>query len=162
MFNLKRCLAVNRIAIGDKELVIVNQHLEAYDDGDGKEEQTKELKSLIDKEYELGNYVIVGGDFNQSFTNVDTSMYPVVEGNWKPGVIDSSKFENFNLLMDNSYPTCRSLSTTYFGKDKNTFPYYMIDGFMVTKNITVDSINTLNYGFVSSDHNPVLLNITIN
>ncbi|MBR6071472.1 MAG: endonuclease/exonuclease/phosphatase family protein [Acholeplasmatales bacterium] len=162
MFNLKRCLAVNRIAVGDKELVIVNQHLEAYDDGDGKEEQTKELKSLIDKEYELGNYVIVGGDFNQSFTNIDTSMYPFVEGNWKPGVIDSNKFENFNLLMDNSYPTCRSLSTPYVDKDKKTFPYYMIDGFMVSKNITVESINTLNYGFENSDHNPVLLNIVIN
>ena len=38
----------------------------------------------------------------------------------------------------------------------------MIDGFMVSKNITVESINTLNYGFENSDHNPVLLNIVIN
>ena len=36
--NLKRCLLVERIPIADsdKELVLVNLHLEAYDDGEGK------------------------------------------------------------------------------------------------------------------------------
>ena len=50
MVNLKRCLLVNRISISgsNKELVVVNLHLEAYDDGEGKIAQTKMLKEFID------------------------------------------------------------------------------------------------------------------
>lgn len=41
--NLKRCLSINRLPIegSDKELVIVNLHLEAYDDGDGKKRRRR-------------------------------------------------------------------------------------------------------------------------
>ena len=51
----------------DKQLVIINLHLEAYDDGSAREKQMKVLKDIMVKEYEKGNYVIVGGDFNQTF-----------------------------------------------------------------------------------------------
>ncbi len=63
MFNLKRCLLVERVPVGKADLVLVNLHLEAYDDGGGKEEQTRQLMELIRKEYKDGNYVIAGGDF---------------------------------------------------------------------------------------------------
>ena len=62
------------MAGSDKELVIVNVHLEAYDSGEGKEAQTKMLAELLKKEQEAGNYVIAGGDFNQAFSNVDISV----------------------------------------------------------------------------------------
>lgn len=44
--NLKRCLLVSYLPIegSDKQLVLVNLHLEAYDDGDGKIAQTKQLR----------------------------------------------------------------------------------------------------------------------
>lgn len=47
----------------------------AYDDGEGKLAQTKMLSDLLQKEVEKGNYVIAAGDFNQSFSNVDTGAY---------------------------------------------------------------------------------------
>ena len=77
--NLKRCLLVERLPIRDSsaELVLVNLHLEAYDDGEGKAAQTAQLAQLLQEERARGNYVIAGGDFNQSFSNVDTSMYPL-------------------------------------------------------------------------------------
>ncbi len=62
---------------GTAELVLVNLHLEAYDDGEGKAAQTAQLAQLLQEERARGNYVIAGGDFNQSFSNVDTSMYPL-------------------------------------------------------------------------------------
>lgn len=67
--NLKRCLLVSRapIAGSDKELVLVNLHLEAYDSGEGKIAQTKMLFNILEEEYKKGNYVIAGGDFNQTF-----------------------------------------------------------------------------------------------
>ncbi|MBR5095475.1 MAG: endonuclease, partial [Oscillospiraceae bacterium] len=67
--NLKRCLLVSYLPIegSDKQLVLVDLHLEAYDDGEGKIAQTKQLRDFIQSEYEKGNYVIAGGDFNQVF-----------------------------------------------------------------------------------------------
>ncbi|MBQ2898166.1 MAG: endonuclease, partial [Oscillospiraceae bacterium] len=67
--NLKRCLLVTYTDIEgtDKQLVTVNLHLEAYDDGEGKIAQTKMLWEVLESEYAKGNYVIAGGDFNQTF-----------------------------------------------------------------------------------------------
>ena len=110
--NLKRCLMVDRVAIegSDKELVLVNLHLEAYDDGEGKAAQTKQLRELLQEEAEKGNYVIAGGDFNQAFSNYDNSAYPLVsEDMWTPGVIDVDEFDdNLTFVTDNSgSSTCR-------------------------------------------------------
>ena len=35
----------------DKELVSINLHLEAYDDGEGKAKQLKQLMDLLKEEY---------------------------------------------------------------------------------------------------------------
>ena len=155
--NLKRCLLITRIPAGEHELVLINVHLEAYDSGEGKIEQTKILKSVIEEEIKKGNYVIAGGDFNQTFSNIDTSMYPAYEGKWQCGNIDTSEFSGVTFLMDNSHPTCRSLDQAYAGSDKENFQYYMIDGFIVSDNISVLSCETLDYEFKYTDHNPVLL-----
>ena len=90
--NLKRCMLESRIPIEgtDAELVLINFHLEAYDDGEGKEAQTKILAQKLESEYEAGNYVIAGGDFNQTF-DVLEEKYPLVdEENWAPGTISTS------------------------------------------------------------------------
>ena len=87
--NLKRCLLVTRIPIdgSEQELVLVNLHLEAYDDGEGKEAQTAMLLQILQDEYAKGNYVIAGGDFNQSFPD-GTDRYPIASGaDWTPGTL---------------------------------------------------------------------------
>ena len=114
-------------------------------------------------EYARGNYVIAGGDFNQRFTNIDQSAYPVYEGMWQPGVIDSEAFGNdFTLLMDNRVPTCRSLDRPLAGAEKEGFQFYLIDGFIVSANVHTESIETLNYNFICSDHNPVRMIFSLN
>jgi endonuclease/exonuclease/phosphatase family metal-dependent hydrolase len=162
--NLKRCLLVSRIPVGDsgKSLVLVNAHLEAYDDGSGKEAQTAMLRELIEAEYEKGNYVIVTGDFNQSFSNIDTSAYPLRDpGLWQCGTLDTEAFsDRWQFLMDTSAPTCRSLDRPYDG-DRDRFQFYMIDGFIVSDNLTVTSMETMDLDFENSDHNPVLLTVQI-
>ncbi len=155
--NLKRCLLVTRIPASNKELVLINAHLEAYDNGTGKEEQTRLLKDIIDEEIRKGNYVIAGGDFNQTFSNIDTSAYPCYEGMWQCGKIDTDAFDNVSFIMDERHPTCRSLDKAYVNADKDTFQYYMIDGFIVSNNIEILSCDTLDYGFKNTDHNPVLM-----
>ncbi|MCR5295089.1 MAG: endonuclease [Lachnospiraceae bacterium] len=164
MANLKRCLLISRIPISgtDRELVLVNLHLEAYDDGEGKVAQTKMLAGILEEEAAAGNYVIAGGDFNQIFSNADQDAYPVYPGNWIAGEVDTDAFEGgWQFLMDASSPTCRSLDKVYAGADHETFQYYLIDGYIVSENIRVDSVRTEDLHFSASDHNPVVLKATL-
>ena len=142
--------------------MLVNLHLEAYDSGEGKAAQTAMLKDFLQAEYDKGNYVIAGGDFNQTFTSVDTSMYPEQPDRWHCGSLDTSEFsDDFEFVMDNQFPTCRSLDQSYADADKENFQYYMIDGFIVSKNVSVNVYNTIDLQFECTDHNPVIMSFTL-
>ena len=162
LFNLKRCLLVNRLPIegSDKQVVIINLHLEAYDDGEGKAKQLAMLMDLMQEEYDKGNYVIAGGDFNQTFSTTNYQKYPKID-EWVCPVIDASNYPNFTFKMDDSIPTCRSLSKPYYDSDKANHQHWMIDGFIVSNNITINSLQTLDLGFKNTDHNPVNMSITL-
>ena len=162
--NLKRCLSVSRTKVDGtgRELVIVNLHLEAYDDGEGKAAQTKLLSDFLQKEAEAGNYVLAGGDFNQTFDTVDLSKYPLQrEDLWKSGVIAATDFsDDFQILMDDRTPSCRSLDRPYDREDPS-FQYYVMDGYLVSENLKLERMETVDLGFVHSDHNPVRLSVTV-
>lgn len=163
LFNLKRCLLVNRLPIqgSDKELVIVNLHLEAYDDGEGKAKQLAKLMDLLKEDYDKGNYVIAGGDFNQTFSTTNYQKYPKLN-DWVCPVIEAENYPSFTFKMDDTYPTCRSLYKPYYNSDKEHHQYYMIDGFIASNNITINNLETINLGFKNTDHNPVSMSITLN
>ena len=165
LVNLKRCLLAEYIPIegSERQLVLVNLHLEAYDSGEGKIEQTKVLANFLEEEYSKGNYVIAGGDFNQSFSGTGTSMYPLQgEGFWECGLLEEEQFpEGWQFLMDNSVPSCRSLDRPYDPADEG-FQYYLIDGFIASPNVNAVNVETLDLGFVNSDHNPVKLTVQLN
>lgn len=163
LFNLKRCLLVNTMPIegSDKGLVMINLHLEAYDDGEGKAKQLKMLMDIMKEEYEKGNYVIAGGDFNQTFSTTDYQKYPKMN-DWVCPVIDASEYIDFTFRMDDTHPTCRSLYKVYAGADKSNFQYYMIDGFIVSNNITINQLETIDLDFKNTDHNPISMKITLN
>jgi endonuclease/exonuclease/phosphatase family metal-dependent hydrolase len=161
--NLKRCLLVERIPVADsdKELVLVNLHLEAYDDGEGKAAQTAQLASLLTEEAEKGNYVIAGGDFNQSFDVTDVSAYPNRGDDlWQPGVLETAAFSGLQCLQDTAVPSCRSIDRAYDPEDEN-FQYYVLDGYLLSDNLSVEMIQTVDLGFANSDHNPVRLQVTL-
>jgi len=161
-FNLKRCLLVTRIPVeGGKELVILNFHLEAYDDGEGKTAQAKMLMDILNDERAKGNYVIAGGDFNQTFSFID-NKYPVFEEQWQPGVMDVDAYtDEWQFLMYTDVPSCRSIYAPLAGNDPSSLQYYIIDGFILSSNIRVDSYEIHDLGFANSDHNPQVLNITL-
>ena len=162
--NLKRCLLVSRIPLADtdRELVLINLHLEAYDDGAGKEAQTNKLMDILLEERDKGNYVIAAGDFNQQFSNV-ASPYKSDGAPWTPGVISADTFEEngFRIQMDPSAATCRSLDRALAGADPNDFYYYMIDGIIASENVQIDLIQTVDAGFRHTDHNPVRMTFTL-
>lgn len=160
--NLKRCLLVERIPLegSDRELVLVNLHLEAYDSGEGKIAQTKMLRELLEEEYNNGNYVIAGGDFNQVFEGMRD--YPAVDlESWIPGSVTAQDIpKGFSVAADDSAPTTRTLSAPYTGSYSTT-QVFVIDGFLVSDNVRVDEVKTLDYDFRYTDHQPVVLTATL-
>ena len=162
--NMKRCLLVSRVSLGNgnPELVLVNVHLEAYASGEGKIAQTKMLVDLLGKEYAKGNYVIAGGDFNQLFPG-HTTLGTVESNRWIPGRLeeDDKPSKEWTLTTANNAPTCRSLHAPLEGQDKNSWLYYVIDGFIVSPNVSVQQTKTIDLGFKNSDHNPVALEVIL-
>lgn len=162
--NLKRCLLLSYLPIegSDKELVLVNLHLEAYDDGEGKIAQTNMLKSVIEGEYEKGNYVIAGGDFNQIFPG-GLEAYPNTHPeNWLPGVLESDILaEGWSFAYDLSTPSCRLLNQPYDPEDTENTQYYVIDGFIISPNVELLQVETIDLGFENSDHNPVRISVML-
>ena len=161
--NLKRCLLVSYVPLAgtDRQLVLVNLHLEAYDDGEGKAAQTQVLMELLTAEYEKGNYVIAGGDFNQVFPGT-TDTYPIKNPDlWAPGVLEAEMLPaGWQFAFDDSVPTCRLLNQPYVPDSPDT-QFYVIDGFIVSPNVTVESVTTLDEQFTRTDHNPVSLTVTL-
>lgn len=162
--NLKRCLLVDRLPVegSGAELVLVNLHLEAYDSGEGKIAQTRQLSAFIQSEYEKGNYVIAGGDFNQVFPD-SLALYPNEHAElWSPGVLEEGALpEGFVYAWDPATPTCRLLNQPYDPADAENTQYYVIDGYILSPNVTLRDVETLDMGFENSDHNPVRLTVTL-
>lgn len=162
--NLKRCLLVSYLPIEgtNSRLVIVNLHLEAYDDGEGKIAQTNQLRDFIQSEYEKGNYVIAGGDFNQVFPG-GIDKYPNNHPDlWEPGVIENDIVpEGWTLAYDLNTPSCRLLNQPLNPDDTANTQYYVIDGFILSPNLELVSVQTLDAGFKNSDHNPVRLEVNL-
>ena len=160
--NLKRCLLLERLPLSDgSELVLINLHLEAYDDGSGKLAQARMLIDILTEEYEKGNYVVAGGDFNQSFASAGAD-YPILsEDYWMPSEFPEELLpEGWQAAFDASVPSCRLLNKPYSG-DRSDTQFYLIDGFILSPNVTLGQVKTLDLDFQYADHNPVYLEITL-
>ena len=161
--DLDRCYSVCRIMTdGGKELVIYNVHSSAY--GGSDEIRTAQMTMLMNdmkSEYEKGNYVICGGDFNHDFTGDSTQQL-----NGGMGTLDFGWAQPFpdNLIPDGfsraiSYkdgeinPTCRDCNIPY--KEGNFT--IIVDGFIVSDNVKCVEVENIVTGFEYSDHNPVVL-----
>ena len=158
--NIKRCLLVTRMDVegSDRELVLINFHMEAYESGEGRIAQTKQLLELMQEEYEKGNYVIAGGDFNQSFPGtLDT--YPIRDPEkWTPGALtEESLPEGWQYAFDETNPTCRLLDQPYSADCQ----LYVIDGFLLSPNVALTEVETVHLDFIHSDHNPVRLEVRL-
>ena len=159
-FMFKRPLIKTIIPIEgfDKNLVVFNLHLEAYDTDGTRVKQLNKLLYEMQVEYDNGNYVIAGGDFNQKFPNLDNSKYPILnESHFVANTIEKDFLNNdFKYANDDTFATSRLLNKPYNINDKDT-QLYVIDGFIVSNNIKVESVKVIDTKFKYSDHNPVRL-----
>jgi len=156
-FELKRCYLANRYSVGNgKELILINTHNSAYDDGSLRAIQIKELSDYMLAEFQNGNYVLAGGDWNQC------------PSGFKPGYINFDK-QNLSYLPDDflkgwkqyysdSIPTNRRVTEPY---NKQSTSVTTIDFFIASPNIKVIDISIADLDFKNSDHHPVLINFML-
>ena len=143
------------------DLVVINVKLSAFNEGDFiRERQLEFLRRNIVDEYNRGNYVIVGGDFSHNLPGADPYSFRFTEEwpAWLKNIPDIFQVNNFSWYIDDSTPTFRSLVDTY---NKGESFVAVTDGFLISDNILVEEVVTLNYDFQHSNHNPVTIRLKL-
>jgi endonuclease/exonuclease/phosphatase family metal-dependent hydrolase len=160
LFMLDRCFLVMRFPVSNgKELLVINTHNEAYDNGSIRDQQMAYLKKFLLSEYQQGNYIVTGGDWNQcppgfkpqfSEEIFDTINSKGIETDYLPA--------DWKWVYNPAIPTNRRLDIAYSrGKTLTT----VIDFFLLSPNIKPLTIKTTDLGFENSDHQPVSVKIAL-
>ena len=162
LVDIDRCYSVSRISVeGGAELVIYTVHLSAYtSDGTVATRQLEMLIADMQAEYDKGNYVVCGGDFNKDLLGNSAEIFGVSgEGQTWAQPIPEETFEGASLSLvapfneDSPTPSCRNADGPY---NESQF-VLTVDGFIVSDNVRVVRADVIDLGFEYSDHNPVEL-----
>lgn len=164
--DLDRCYTVSRVPVENgKEFVIYNVHLSAYGNNDEiRKAQMTMLFDDIKAEYEAGNYCVCGGDFNHDFTGDSTKLLNGGESvgyGWAqpfPHELLPNCIKRCDDYVNGTLPTCRNCDVPYVKGE--TF-VIIVDGFLVTSNVTAVSVENIQTGFEYSDHSPVVLKFSL-
>ena len=177
-FDLDRCYSISRVPVDNgKELVIFELHMSAYGNSDAiREGQIRMLSEDMQKEYEAGNYVICGGDFNHDLKAVDTqSKASDADNNTQTDSEDSAEPESwaypfprselpehFSFCLDqlsedeknNLWNSARNADMEYVPGETYTVT---LDGFIISDNVECTKYENVNTGYSYSDHDPVYM-----
>lgn len=161
LFLLDRCAMEHRYPVDNgKELIVYNIHNSAYDkDGAIKRQQTDYLKKRWLAEYGAGNYVVVGGDWNQVPPHFAANFFrPQVPVEGTPNIAADLMPADWRWIFDPTVPTVRDTREIY--AEKETFTG-LIDFFLLSPNLRALKVNGVNLNFQYSDHQPVKLKLVL-
>nr|WP_086349053.1 hydrolase [Enterococcus sp. 9E7_DIV0242]OTP15765.1 hypothetical protein A5888_001979 [Enterococcus sp. 9E7_DIV0242] len=158
-FDLDRAFTVSELAVSNgKKLMLYNVHLSAYiKDQKIQKNQMMMLFNHMKKEYDKGNYVVCGGDFNHDLlpsssdtfgndTSKDYSWLQAFPSNELPVGLKVTEFSDNGEAI----PSTRNLDTPY---EKGKSFVALIDGFIVSDNVKVSETKVMDEEFQYSDHN---------
>ncbi len=161
LLDLDRCYSVARVPVENgRELVLYDLHLSAYSsDGTIADEQLELLLADMQAEYEAGNYVVGGGDFNKDLLPGGSTQYFGVDtGNYtwaQPIRTDLIAATDMQLIApvdpEDPVASCRNADGPYTEQQLRL----TVDGFLVSPNVEVADSAVVDLGFAYSDHNPV-------
>jgi len=162
LFFLDRCMMVSRFPLSNKrEMVLINLHNSAFSDGVVLRRHEMELiRSTVTEEYNKGNYVIAGGDWN----SVPPGFVPAVfRSGEKASPVTEQISDDFlpaawQWVFDPAFPTNRDADSPY---RKGLTGVHIYDFFLLSPNVQVDEIRTIPDGFTWSDHQPVYLRFSL-
>jgi endonuclease/exonuclease/phosphatase family metal-dependent hydrolase len=160
LFMLDRCFMVNRYPTSNgKELILINTHNEAYDDGGLRTAQMKQLHAFISNEYQQGNYVIVGGDWNQCPPNFEPQFaLDKMDYEEKMDIKPNYIAADWKWVFDPSLPTNRRVKAPY---TQGTTLTTVIDFFLLSPNVQSVEVKNMDMGFQYSDHQAVRLKVKL-
>ena len=162
LFLLDRCFILTRFPLTNgKDLVIMNTHNSAYVyDSLLRVKELNILKNKMLEEYKKGNYVIAGGDWNANppdfkpAGNYDGNRYEPT----KMQMSDKTFPSTWHWAYDASAPTNRNNDKS-FVRGQNTTT--TIDYFILSPNVKLLNVKTINLNFADSDHNPVYMKVAL-
>jgi endonuclease/exonuclease/phosphatase family metal-dependent hydrolase len=162
LFMLDRCYLIARYmnSVGH-ELVVINTHNSAFADAAMlRDKELGILRTVMEKEYAKGNYVIIGGDWNQN--PLPFNEFLITSGDMMKKIDPPIPMDflptGWQWAFDPSQPTNRDVNEPYVhGKAKTT----IIDFFVLSPNIELIDVKTLVDGFAFSDHQPVYMKIRL-
>ena len=151
LFMLDRCFMANEFMLNNgKKLIVINTHNSAYDDGTLKRKEMSFLKKILLAEYKKGNYLIVGGDWNQFPLGIeryqerfDLAKTSIIKKDFMPS--------DWKWVADYKTATNRALDAPLNENTKKA----VIDFYLISPNIEVLNVKTHNQKFRHSDHHPV-------
>ena len=119
------------------------------------------LTADMQKEYEAGNYVLCGGDFNHDLkasANEENSEYQ----SWAYPFPREELPDHFSFCLDqlseeersNLWNSARNADMEYVPGETYTVT---LDGFIISDNVECLSYENINTGYSYSDHDPVYL-----
>jgi endonuclease/exonuclease/phosphatase family metal-dependent hydrolase len=129
-------------------------HLAAFDaDATVRTRQLRELLAWADAEYQRGQHVVLGGDWN----------FEIAETNFPHTTTDEFLFwlfpfpqdalpEGWRIAADANVASVRTNERPYVAGENYTT---VIDGFIVSPNVSVEEVRGFDLGFAHSDHQPV-------
>lgn len=162
LYMLDRCFEVLVYKLPNgKELQIINTHNTAFDEtGEIKKVELKFLKDYLEGEHTKGNYVVMGGDWNQCPPGVNALQFNknIAQGYTMQSVDSTLLPKGWSVSFDASKPTNRSNLTAYQPGASYTT---LIDYFLTSPNVKVLSVKTIDLGFENSDHQPVYLKVAL-
>lgn len=165
-FDLDRAFSVSHLPVSNgKELIAINVHLSAYtDDPAVQEAQINKLYDVMTAAYQAGNYVLVGGDFNHDMLGNSPTIFKTTADrhSWDQPFPESTLPEGFSIpkgqIAEEAIPTTRKLDIPY---EPSVSYVSVLDGFMVSDNITVEQVAVHDGAFEYSDHNPVVIDFIL-
>jgi endonuclease/exonuclease/phosphatase family metal-dependent hydrolase len=163
LFLLDRCFILTRYPIAGSpvQLVLLNTHNSAYVyDSVLRRKELEIIKAKMIEEYAAGNFVIAGGDWNANPPGFSPA-----------GIFSGHRFEaaavkmdpdllpaGWTWVYDANAPTNRNNDAPY---QKGVNGTTCLDYFVVSPNLEILDIRTIDLEFRSSDHNPVSVKVRL-
>lgn len=158
LFLLDRCFILNRYPLASgHDLCLINTHNSAYVfDSLLRVKELQILKKVMMEEYQKGNYVIAGGDWNQNPPGYEP------EGGYNGHRFVRSQVQmtadllpdTWQWIFDASAPTNRNNDQAY---QKGVNGTTALDYYVVSPNVQLMDVKVIDLNFEHSDHNPIYL-----
>ena len=159
------CVILTRVrTVSNKMLSIINVNVDIYEDEDIRQKDLEAILRIMDFEHNtMGNYCLVGGTFGFLLNGTSgaflNNMQSPAWGKQLPESFNESILKNIGfritsdeIALDQGIGTVRDMSVAY---NKGGSYEAIVDGFIVSKDISVEKTAVIDNGYLYSSHNPV-------